>query len=358
MPLSPEYAYLARLRDLLAQQLRGLPGIRGFGVGAPGKPVGLRVYVEDLSGPVLNAIPALFEGVPVLRVQSGVLTAQGVPGGSSVGHYRITAGTLGGLVRDASTGEPLFLSNAHVFAPMRQSTPGDRILHPGPYDGGTNSVARLVRWGELSSVESGRANLADCAVARPVSADVMDPTVRGVNALIEGVTSPENVSLVMKSGRSTGVKTGTIQDVDATVVVDYEEGVRCEFANVIITSVMSQGGDSGSLLLSQDGRFVVGLLFAGSPRLTLYNSIENVAQVLNIRVPNWNVEWAEVQGRAPTDSDGGGGVDANAPASSGSSSPSGVAQAGGGGVLPFLVVAAGVAVLAYALTRRNGSEGA
>src|SRR3990172_2465471 len=38
------------------------------------------------------------------------------PGGVSLGHYQITAGTLGGVVYDRMTGERLILSNNHVMA--------------------------------------------------------------------------------------------------------------------------------------------------------------------------------------------------------------------------------------------------
>jgi hypothetical protein len=46
---------------------------------------------------------------------------------------------------------------------------------------------------------------------------------------------------------------------------------------------MSDGGDSGSLLLDGDFR-AVGLLFAGSPMVTVHNHIGNVAAALGVRV--------------------------------------------------------------------------
>ena len=58
------------------------------------------------------------------------------PGGVSIGHYKITAGTLGSLVRDKNTGQVLILSNNHVLANSNDATLGDPILQPGPIDGG------------------------------------------------------------------------------------------------------------------------------------------------------------------------------------------------------------------------------
>src|SRR5947199_2847302 len=51
-------------------------------------------------------------------------------GGVSIGHYRITAGTLGVLVH--RHGRPAILSNNHVLANENAGQIGDPILQPGP----------------------------------------------------------------------------------------------------------------------------------------------------------------------------------------------------------------------------------
>jgi hypothetical protein len=58
----------------------------------------------------------------------------------------------------------------------------------------------------------------------------------------------------------------------ATVNVAYDAGVFT-FEDQIITSAMSQGGDSGSLLLDMSQQ-IVGLLFAGSNSVTIHNPIQ------------------------------------------------------------------------------------
>ena len=58
------------------------------------------------------------------------------PPGVSIGHYKITAGTFGAVVRDKSTGRRLILSNNHVLANSNESEIGDPILQPGVVDGG------------------------------------------------------------------------------------------------------------------------------------------------------------------------------------------------------------------------------
>src|SRR6266852_2258641 len=63
--------------------------------------------------------------------------------GLSIGHFRITAGTLGAFVRLRKGGEVRILSNNHVLADEDRAKPGDAILQPGAYDGGRNPRDRV-----------------------------------------------------------------------------------------------------------------------------------------------------------------------------------------------------------------------
>ncbi|MDP3803969.1 MAG: hypothetical protein Q8Q87_00290, partial [Candidatus Omnitrophota bacterium] len=69
--------------------------------------------------------------------------------------------------------------------------------------------------------------------------------------------------------------------INATIRVDYD-GKAALFRNQIMTSAMSQGGDSGSLVLDQKRR-AVGLLFAGSDLVTLCNPIRDVFKLLDVK---------------------------------------------------------------------------
>ena len=92
-----------------------------------------------------DLVPRALDGVKTDVVETGVLRAfqlgprdrwrPVVPPGVTVGHYRITAGTFGCLVR---RGEEVFiLSNNHVLANSNNAQQGDAILQPGAADGGT-----------------------------------------------------------------------------------------------------------------------------------------------------------------------------------------------------------------------------
>ena len=71
-----------------------------------------------------DAAPAQIEGVKTDVIQSGKIVAfqdpripwRPAPGGVSIGHYLVTAGTAGATVIDNETGLLVTLSNNHVLA--------------------------------------------------------------------------------------------------------------------------------------------------------------------------------------------------------------------------------------------------
>jgi hypothetical protein len=271
-----------------------------------------------------DLIPAEIEGVITDVIEVGEIVAlqartdrwRPAPGGVSIGHYKITAGTLGALVRDSETNEILILSNNHVMANSNGATPGDPILQPGPHDGGTvaeDTIASLVRFvpiqfesepspspcqfsnaaaevanffarvvgskHRLLAVVIQQANQVDGALARPVSSDMVADEILELGA-VTGEREAELGMEVKKSGRTTGLTTGTVQLLDASVQVGYGGEKIALFTNQILTTNMSQGGDSGSLLVDAEGNRAVGLLFAGSDQVTIHNPIGVVKDAL------------------------------------------------------------------------------
>ena len=241
--------------------------------------------------------------------------------GLSIGHYKVTAGTFGAVVYDRDTGHPLILSNNHVLAnTSSRSNPraekGDPILQPGKYDKGTvkDIIGYLERYAPLSmsvttkeykpkgfsrilsklrgkskSGEPNRQipvfnpkaeNIVDCAVAVPISNDVISDKILKIGR-IRGIGDPQLGDLVQKSGRTTGLTKGRVRTLDATVSVAMGANEQAVFSNQLILDHMSEGGDSGSLVLDMGDR-AVGLLFAGSREVTVCNPIDAVLDALNV----------------------------------------------------------------------------
>ena len=101
---------------------------------------------EKLPGSQLlkkDIIASSLDGIPTDIIQTGIIRAfmantgriRPAPGGISIGHTGITAGTLGCLVK--KNNELYILSNNHVLADSNNGQIGDHIVQPGPYDGGS-----------------------------------------------------------------------------------------------------------------------------------------------------------------------------------------------------------------------------
>ena len=273
-----------------------------------------------------DLIPAEIMGEPTDVVEVGVIRAlqsrtdkwRPAPGGVSIGHFAITAGTLGAVVQDIATGSKLILSNNHVLANSNDAKIGDSILQPGPYDYGTQNdeIAKLIRFepikfgnavgqspllqliasfgNRLASIigdpcrlivecPEGGLNVVDAAIAYPIiSTDLVDDILE--IGPVHGTKLAELEMEVRKSGRTTGLTNGKIELLDATVQVSYGGGKAAIFEQQIVTSNMAAGGDSGSLLVGAKENLAVGLLFAGSDEVTIYNPIDRVLELLKVKL--------------------------------------------------------------------------
>jgi hypothetical protein len=255
---------------------------------------------------VLALAPSLRAGAD--EVDHQVLQVRPVQMGTSGGNLKdrdklstsCCSGTLGALVTDG-IGNFYILGNNHALARMNKGHKGlrgDEITQPGLIDadcalGPSNAVAKLTTFVILHTGK----NVVDAALAQITSSNEVDVT----GQILEiGQPSTETVvptlgSLVMKSGRTTGLTTGTVIAIDGTVAVETSrcnarKSVIRKFINQIIISPnfgsFAQGGDSGSLVLEAAGPCPrpVGLLFAGSSTSTVVNPIDEVLSALSSKL--------------------------------------------------------------------------
>lgn len=274
-------------------------------------------------------IPAVVDDVPTDIIEVGDIRllktrqefCRPAQPGVSLGHYKISAGTFGAVVKDKSTGELLILSNNHVLANITngndgRASIGDSIIQPGIYDGGNleaGVIAHLARFVPLYREidtprckiaqtfemllnkcihilrpkyqvrvlrESEKLNLVDCAVAKPINPADISPdilefgSVAGIKEAILGMP-------IKKSGRTTGVTSSQVWATNVTFKVSVSSQEYGVFTDQVLAGPMSMPGDSGSLILTNDN-YAVGLLFAGSEQATMFNKIDHVLTSLNI----------------------------------------------------------------------------
>lgn len=276
-----------------------------------------RVFMGSLKGIETDVVE-----VGVIRALSGenlndpdrTAKYRPAPGGVSIGHYLITAGTLGMVVKKG--GVRFILSNNHVLANENKGNIGDAILQPGSYDGGTSAdeIAKLSEFvhvwlvGEMppsncpvakfltflangfywffrkksrfpsAVVPQATVNKVDGGLARPdKDEDVLD-TILGIGEpgiMVEGEVGMK----IKKSGRTSGLNHDEIALTDAVSQVQYSSGVAIFEDQLVTKGPMAQGGDSGSIVLTEDNK-VVGLLFAGSDTVAILNKFSNVKKEL------------------------------------------------------------------------------
>ena len=203
-----------------------------------------------------------------------------VPIGVSTGHPDITAGTIGCRVTDGTN--VYALSNNHVYADCNNVNIGDNVLQPGTVDGGVDPDHAIGTLAAFEPIAFGprRTNTIDAAIAESSTELLGNATPDdgyGVPSstpvtVVEDMLDPPLT--VQKHGRTTGLTTGVVDSINATVRVTYAPGWALFENQIIVTpGTFSAGGDSGSLVVTQDGNNPVGLLFAGSSSHTICNPI-------------------------------------------------------------------------------------
>jgi hypothetical protein len=213
--------------------------------------------------------------------------------GASLGSL---VGTIGILARPTLGGREapysLFVSCNHVLADYNRTILGTPVVAPSPLDGGVfprnwiGSLAGYVplRFGGASS------NFADAAIGRLLLPQRGPNAIAGVGR-VSGIAPASDIrvgqTVLVKAGRTSGVTTGQVTAIHATIKVHYWPlgvlGRNTFFFDQIITTAMGGFGDSGSVAIDSHSR-AAGLLFAGSGTHTFFNYFDRVARQFQIDV--------------------------------------------------------------------------
>ena len=254
----------------------------------------IRVYVRaKLPESALGAdekVPAFVNKTPTDVIPVGDVIAFPRPTdcGVSVGHLKITAGTLGCLVRknNVSSGDRYVLSNNHILANCNSCAAGDEVWEPGPSDGGTTAIAKLTEWEPLVFGAGGK-NTMDAAIARVLNLPDVNPNILTIGRVVPPVMLPSLYQSVRKHGRTTLHTVGVIMDLSADLWVAYgtqKAWFEDQIAVVGAGGPFSAGGDSGSLIVDAVTCRPVALLFAGGLGQTFANPIDPVLARFTVEI--------------------------------------------------------------------------
>jgi hypothetical protein len=218
------------------------------------------------------------------------------------------SGTIGSRVIDTN-GKLYALSNTHVFARMGDATRGEPIVQPSQGDNNcdadllNNTVGTLADFvpyvwaaGDLVTPR----NVMDCAIMEIINvtnaAGETVPSVGfatppdGYGAPSRRILRKNRVGLlVQKFGRTTGYSRGfttatnVMEPIDA--FTDFVVFFRMDqYSALAPYNSLSEGGDSGSLIVTVDGNRPVSILFAGGGSVTDGNPIGPVLDRFNVRI--------------------------------------------------------------------------
>jgi hypothetical protein len=245
------------------KRLKQFPNVRSIDIGyefsdrrSTGR-LAIRVHVNakqpDAELKASERLPEEIEGIPVDVIQSNPelhavnRDVRQVPviGGVTLGNTRsVLNGTLGAVVFDQRSLQPMALSNYHVL--VVESPQGTDMIAQPQTSAAADALGNLERWDKRY----------DCAVcritSRRVSAELADL------GAARGTQSPRVGMKVIKSGRTTGVTRGVIDGTDGaefTVIPDPDFPAP--------GGEISASGDSGSLWLESESLLAVGLHYAG-----------------------------------------------------------------------------------------------
>lgn len=322
-----ERAVIRPVKRMVEDEFLSRPGVIGVDIGekfTDGRPTGraaIVVYVCAKGSDHPQQIPATVEGVPTDVVAESIVLHRALlspdeqqpvvaqrdsvqrhavlRGGISIGPWRavrvvppdvsvpgdyVIVGTLGALVVSRTEQLVMGLTSFHVGCVDDAWMVGDRIVHPSRVDGG---VQKLDDIGELNRAAlSGAVNAAAVLLdpQRPRRAEILD-----IGAVTGSAPAPVGTP-VRKRGRTTALTHGVVASTDATIAVDFGDGIgvrklRDQLRIDSCAGRFGDHGDSGSVLVDVENR-VVGLYCAGtaSGSTGFANPIDPVLDQLDVDV--------------------------------------------------------------------------
>lgn len=293
-------------RWLFSDGVCGIGIAKGVTAGTKRRGLCLKVYVEKKmpKSKVRVKIPKRFELADVGEIETDIDAIGRVqchdrnfyryrpaPPGCGVSRFDAPddGGTFGLLVKKNDDPSSLYiLSNSHVLAKAGMGAAGDVILQPAGADGGgqpQDIVARLSEWVPFK-FGAGFPNLVDAAIAKvDLNAAVTD------KVLLLGLdpsainTKPKRDMLIMKVGLRSMITFGVVQDVHHFIRMDYAAPGGTQSAGLreqVLCTHYAVPGDSGAAVFDTE-KNLVGLHFAGSTQVSIFNRIQHVMTALNIK---------------------------------------------------------------------------
>ncbi len=337
---NPQIQAAMQVQNRHTPDIMAVPGVVGTATGKnTAGDVVIKVYTEN---PIpAGKLPAMVEGFHVEQVTTGRLIAlkgpppmdgggdnddpkakqdlpvkMGTSGGwgDDLANGYCCGGTLGSLIEDGN-GNQYVLSNWHVlYADIVSggngtvAGNGDPVIQPALIDvgcvaGNAQNVATLLSPSSGASLSGGNFANIDAGIAAVIPGNVdASGAILTIGTISSSTVAASVGQAVKKMGRTTGLGRATVDGLNATVSISYEN--ECAGGTAFTKTYTGQivttnnrcrfldGGDSGSLMVedtSTDPR-AIGLLFAGSSNcnknaIAIANPIDEVLSFYSGKLP-------------------------------------------------------------------------
>lgn len=206
--------------------------------------------------------------------------------------YDNAFGTAGAFFKTIKDNSIYLLSNYHVLL-GRKGKIDDPISHPSKSDASSygtkaDEIGRIF-W--KKDIEKNSFNLIDVAIAKintGVSVDIGKYT-RCRHIQYKDLGTAKVGQNVRKCGKTTGLTYGEIRSINCTVNISREKKELDIYRKQILTTKMTEDGDSGSVLVNDEGT-VIGLLFGGNNiDLSVANHIPLIIEAIKKDIPDFNI---------------------------------------------------------------------
>lgn len=262
----------------------------------------VHLYLTRASARLMKSLPDEVGGVPLIAHKMGPVTVRPEAAANTTNRGNLyvrqgriccgsscaptsenCSGTLGALVQLDDSNQLYLLSNNHVFAGCNHVPRNQPILAPSSMDGRPDIRApgEIGRYEMISPLSSGSPNFVDpceidLAIARATNPDIVSSWQGGASGGYDtpsAVARPVSLMRVKKFGRTTGLTFGEVEaKVSTPTPITYNakhfKGVVW-FRDVWTVRAQSDdpfalGGDSGSLVVTEDEGEAVGMVFAAN----------------------------------------------------------------------------------------------
>jgi hypothetical protein len=288
-----------------ASRAEGFSGlaVQSVGFEEGSKEPAVHIYLTRGAARQMKALPREIDGVPIKIHKMGPVSvrpeamagstnraniferAKRICCGSSCGPTSERgAGTFGAIVKIGASRDLFVLSNNHVLSGCNHVPLNQPILAPASMDGRADAVApheigrhhmlQELRSGDPHFVIPGSIDLALARVSNPNAVSSWQGDQASGYDTPRTLAEPHSLLRVKKVGRTTGLTFGEIEArISTPTPITYNSK---NFKGTVwfkdfwtVTAVDGEHfvlpGDSGSLVVSEDGDSAVGVVFAGNP---------------------------------------------------------------------------------------------